>query len=398
MEIVMKSPWNISAAQVPKLCAGGLAAVLLAVMVVIPPAAAQVAVSDDNITITGEDVLTMGHATPLYARGTGMNNPANRVVKVGDAILVGDAPGDQGRGLMLTILDAATHSEVQSSLFDTWGDEDESDLLALALALMNNNQIGILTSSDGFEASITPGLRFEAQRLGLHRLAGQPRSTDPSTWRHPYAAIFYGAYGFTPPPSPNRQAVEIVQPNTAAAPHAILATWLIDDGFVGQALPARRPDPPCFSLTQRFVDCNNGTVTDTQTGLIWLKNANCFEQQNWKAANESAANLSSGSCGLSDGSREGDWRLPTWGEFSRILEAGCAVAPKIAGNGPDAASSCYSEDPWASGVEVSRYWSSETLDPLAAAAGYADFSTGDSTWEYKVQVSYVWPVRGLRGE
>ncbi len=30
----------------------------------------------------------------------------------------------------------------------------------------------------------------------------------------------------------------------------------------------------------RFKDNNNGTVTDNLTGLIWLKNANCFGVEN----------------------------------------------------------------------------------------------------------------------
>jgi len=398
MATIMQSSWNITAAQVTKLWAGGLGTAVLAVTVSLPPAGAQVAVSDNNITITGEDVLTMGHATPLYARGTGQNNPADRIVKVGDAILVGDEPGDQGRGLMLTILDATTHGEIQSSLFDTWGDEDQSDLLALALALMNNNQIGILTSADAFEASITPGLRFEAQRLGLHRLAGQPRSTDPSTWRHPYAAIFYGAYGFTPPPSPNRQAVEIVQPNMAAAPHAILATWLIGNGFVGQALPARRPDPPCANLTLRFVDCNNGTVTDTKTGLIWLKNASCFGQQTWPVANQLAASLSSGDCGLSDGSREGDWRLPTSQEWDHLLEERCETPPKIYGNDPETPGGidCYTDGPWASNVTSSTYWSYGTLPEWQTQASSARLQEGISWSQFKSESHFVWPVRGDR--
>ncbi len=29
-------------------------------------------------------------------------------------------------------------------------------------------------------------------------------------------------------------------------------------------------------VTPRFTDNGDGTVTDNQTGLIWLKNANCF--------------------------------------------------------------------------------------------------------------------------
>jgi len=37
------------------------------------------------------------------------------------------------------------------------------------------------------------------------------------------------------------------------------------------------PDP-------RFIDNKDGTVTDSLTGLIWLKNTNCFGMMNWEGA------------------------------------------------------------------------------------------------------------------
>ena len=58
-------------------------------------------------------------------------------------------------------------------------------------------------------------------------------------------------------------------------------------------------------------DNNNGTITDTATGLVWLKNANCFDWERWERAMNFAAGLSSGACGLSDKSTAGQWRLPT---------------------------------------------------------------------------------------
>ena len=63
------------------------------------------------------------------------------------------------------------------------------------------------------------------------------------------------------------------------------------------------PDP-------RFTDNGDGTVTDNLTGLIWLKNANCFGQRTWANALSDCNNLASGSCGLTDGSSAGDWSLP----------------------------------------------------------------------------------------
>ena len=72
------------------------------------------------------------------------------------------------------------------------------------------------------------------------------------------------------------------------------------------------PDPPCFGSepigTGRYFDCGNGTVTDTVTGLIWLQQSGCMEVVNWQAANQLAAALADTTCGLTDGSRPGDWR------------------------------------------------------------------------------------------
>jgi hypothetical protein len=72
---------------------------------------------------------------------------------------------------------------------------------------------------------------------------------------------------------------------------------------------------PCFDNGNRYVDCGNGTVTDTVTGLVWLKNANCFGEQTYAAASQAAAGLGAGQCGLTDGSSPGDWRLPTLVEW-----------------------------------------------------------------------------------
>ena len=47
----------------------------------------------------------------------------------------------------------------------------------------------------------------------------------------------------------------------------------------------------CLDNTKRYVDCGNGTVTDTVTGLIWLKRADCLPESNWKAAIEATAGL-----------------------------------------------------------------------------------------------------------
>jgi hypothetical protein len=67
-----------------------------------------------------------------------------------------------------------------------------------------------------------------------------------------------------------------------------------------------------------FVDNGDGTVTDERTGLIWLEDDDCYSIQNWDNAMSSAAGLNDGECGLTDGSAEGDWRLPTKEELQGI--------------------------------------------------------------------------------
>lgn len=78
------------------------------------------------------------------------------------------------------------------------------------------------------------------------------------------------------------------------------------------------------TLATRFVDKNNGTIYDSASNLTWLKNADCFGLQNYDAALASASTLTSGGgkCALSDGSKAGDWRVPTVSELLLFSDDG----------------------------------------------------------------------------
>src|SRR5262249_6826608 len=69
----------------------------------------------------------------------------------------------------------------------------------------------------------------------------------------------------------------------------------------------------------RWIDNGNGTLTDTVTGLTWLKQADCIHQT-WSNALAAVNTLASGQCGLTDGSSAGQWRMPNRNELLSLSD------------------------------------------------------------------------------
>ena len=158
-----------------------------------------------------------------------------------------------------------------------------------------------------------------------------------------------------------------------------------------------RPDGPCFDNSNRYVDCGNGTVTDTFTGLIWLQQANCLPDADWAAANYAAAGLKDGDCALMDGSSPGDWRLPTRNEWDATIAEwiGRPCVPALTNNEGTA---CYDTATSSLvGVTPGAHWSSTIQTSAQAWSGLAillgDGGVGGMGLA-KVSALRVWPVRG----
>ncbi|MHB8708524.1 MAG: Lcl C-terminal domain-containing protein [Desulfuromonadales bacterium] len=139
----------------------------------------------------------------------------------------------------------------------------------------------------------------------------------------------------------------------------------------------------------RFTDNGNGTITDNLTGLIWLKNANCFGGKIWTGALSSANTLASGTCGLTDGSVAGDWRLPNKKELESLInrrQANPAVWLNLSGfTGVATGSNIYSDS----------YWSSTTYHNDINYKWYVLMGSGLSdAHHYTSYLHLVWPVRG----
>lgn len=91
---------------------------------------------------------------------------------------------------------------------------------------------------------------------------------------------------------------------------------IVNSTVVGDAATLANSAAPPFP---RFVDNGDGTLSDTATGLVWLKKADCINGT-WSGAIASVNNLASGQCGLTDGSTAGKWRTPNRFEMLSIAE------------------------------------------------------------------------------
>lgn len=144
------------------------------------------------------------------------------------------------------------------------------------------------------------------------------------------------------------------------------------------------------TVSSRFVNNYDGTVTDKLTGLIWLRECNCTtffagdttgqNARTWQAALGAAQKLASGYCGLTDGSTAGDWRLPNVRELLSLIDYS-QLSPALPSGHP-----FLNTFPW--------YWSSTTEANNTDFAWRVDFVIGNSSRHAKSFSNFVQAVRG----
>jgi hypothetical protein len=174
--------------------------------------------------------------------------------------------------------------------------------------------------------------------------------------------------------------VSIVWADPSAPPEkTIQATSSVTSDNNDRKVSVATPNP-------RFIDNDDGTVSDNLTNLVWLRNANCFGAQTLDNATLDAAGLKSGECGLTDDSVEGDWRLPTFEELSGLKADSHTRNPNYLSG-----SWIIAGTPFLS-VQPNYYWSTTNCSLTGLAWFRAvGFYSACTIATYDDQ--YAWPVR-----
>jgi PKD repeat protein len=219
-----------------------------------------------------------------------------------------------------------------------------------------------VASNDGVGANVTTATISPPQDF-CKGLADYDEDVDAND-----VTVFLSHFGrspfFNPCPSNGPAPVEKTRQTTSYAPG--------DDGAYQKGV--QWPSP-------RWTNNGDGTITDNLTGLIWLRSANCFGQRTWDQALYDCNTLSAdGTCGLTDGSSAGEWRLPSIKELLSIIDYH-AFNPPI------------SDNPFIN-VQPNQYWSSTTYASYTDDAWFASMSEGYIYYGSKSDHLYVWPVRG----
>jgi len=187
------------------------------------------------------------------------------------------------------------------------------------------------------------------------------------------------------------QAGDVQLPRTGLTSCYNTSGTVIDCTTLGQTQDAALKVGVPWDPVSRFTASGNGTVTDNLTGLIWLQNANCFGNQTWQSALNSANTLvgnNNSQCGLNDGSIAGDWRLPNIEELRSLVDLQRKNPSLPTGHPFSNVQSGTSYD------QSIRYWSSSNFYNNSIGAWTLEMYFGISQAINKTSGCYVWPVRG----
>lgn len=136
-------------------------------------------------------------------------------------------------------------------------------------------------------------------------------------------------------------------------------------------------------VLHRFVDNGDGTVTDNRTGLMWIKDANCFAAADWSGALGNIKKLNSGQKACKDLAVSFvDWALPNRHELRSLIDHQSDL-PALP------------ENPFLDLQPL--YWTSTTVAGHPELAFDLHLGSGDLQGGEKKLLRSTWPVRPVSG-
>jgi hypothetical protein len=233
----------------------------------------------------------------------------------------------------------------------------------------------------GFYPSVAPSLTANVTRADHTGDFQGNRVTDIGIY---FTVIHYSALpapGNQPTPGPPLTGADFIAYDGSNPLVSLAAT--------SQAAPDAVLRMQPLLSTDRFTDNQDGTVTDSVTGLVWLKNAGCIHPSLWADALEEVNALASGACGLTDGSAAGQWRLPNVNELESLVDVSTSH-PALSPGHPF------------TNVSPAIYWSSTSYfggqagSPSAWAIRFSDgrFINDGIVNSKAFAYNQVWAVRG----
>jgi len=141
-------------------------------------------------------------------------------------------------------------------------------------------------------------------------------------------------------------------------------------------------------IEPRFNDNGDGTVTDNLSGLMWLKDGNCFGIKKWQGALDAVDDLNANpgtyTCGGYTANYN-DWVLPNVNELESLVNA-------------EAPNSVI----WLNGqgfvnIKSRHYWSSSTYAEYTVKAWVVHMNCGCmGSINKSTYLGCVWPVRAIQ--
>jgi hypothetical protein len=218
----------------------------------------------------------------------------------------------------VTIFGVSGKTEVVDT---TSGDAVAGDLLAGKKAWVDGTEV-TGTMSNVETQNITPGTSNVTITQGYHSGSGQVTGDADLVSGNIRAGVnLFGVSG-------NSNVVNTSSGDAATATIQFSKkAWVDGVEITGYLAGGTACNPAAtYSPLKRWCHNGNGTITDTTTGLIWFSKGNNF----WGTYASCSANISylkNGIDGLTDGSSEYDWRLPTVKEMLTLTSGTEAISP-----------------------------------------------------------------------